>query len=75
MTCIWLVLNPAAAKAEFDAEQAQAEAAGLSLGAWYKTDDAAFHVMERKRYDSLDWYHAWKAEREAIKASRPMVSY
>ena len=73
MNCIWLLLNPAAAKAEFDAEQAQAEAAGLSVGEWYKTPAAASH--EKKRYNSLEWYQEWRAELERSKAGRPMVSY
>ena len=73
MNCIWLLLNPAAAKAEFDAEQAQAEAAGLSVGEWYKTPAAASH--EKKRYNSLEWYQEWQAELERSKARRPMVSY
>ena len=66
--CIWLLLNPAAAKAEFNAEKAQADAAGLLVDAWYKTRAAASHERERKRYDSLEWYHEWKAKRER---SRP----
>ena len=75
MNCIWLLLNPAAAKAEFNAEKAQADAAGLSVDAWYKTPAAASHERGRKRYDSRKWYHAWKAEREAFKASLPRVCY
>ena len=37
INCIRLLENPAAAKAEFAAERAKAEAAGVSLGEWYET--------------------------------------
>ena len=55
-------------------EQSQAEAAGLSVGEWYKTPAAALHERASSSYAN-GWYQEWKAEGERAKASAPRVWY